>query len=331
VQSQEDLYELAGRRLRAIVDSHIDFKWFENFFGPSPEDRYVLVPLLVTGMGSFGPQFRARDGGETIYAILGSATVDQSGAPIYGEQIVPSIIHEFAHTYVKRPIREVSSRFESSATRIYSAVQGAMEQQAYGKWITMVEESLVRASVARYIHAHHGSDAAADEVRKQRNLWFFWTPELFDLLGQYEDKREQYQDLASFMPRVIGYFDGLAPRIEQMIQRYDEERPKIVAMNPANEAQEVDPNLTELTFRFDRPMRASHNVRLGPKGKDARPEILGLDWDASRTLFTMRVRLKANHSYEFPFNWEYGGTFQSREGIPLKFYWIRFRTGAPRP
>lgn len=78
-------------------------------------------------------------------------------------------------------------------------------------------------------------------------------------------------------------------------------------------------------------MKDSYSVMLGSKGKEAYPRTDGATFDESGAVFTMRVRLEPGYSYEFTLNSEQGGSFQSRAGVPLKMYAVRFRTAAAKP
>jgi hypothetical protein len=120
----------------------------------------------------------------------------------------------------------------------------------------MLNESLVRASVARYVLAKSGEAAARLEVGTQRTRGFLWTGELFELLGDYERDRDRYPTFDSFLPRVAEYFAELAPRVGAMVEEYDRLRPALAGSEPAADAAGVDPAVDRIVLRFDRPMAA---------------------------------------------------------------------------
>ncbi len=74
----------------------------------------------------------------------------------------------------------------------------------------MAYESLVRAAVVCYLASTEGLEAAARETREQVEAGFTWTPELVDLMAEYEVSRETYPTMESFMPRVVALFGELA-------------------------------------------------------------------------------------------------------------------------
>jgi acetone carboxylase gamma subunit len=42
-----------------------------------------------------------------------------------------------------------------------------------------------------------------------------WTAELCKLLGEYEQQREKYPALESFMPRIVAFFEDYASKLPQ--------------------------------------------------------------------------------------------------------------------
>ncbi len=94
-----------------------------------------------------------------------------------------------------------------------------MAAQAYGDWGTIVNESLVRACTVRYFSERFGPAAERDLIKYQASQSFLWVGELSQLLDQYEHERGSYPRLESFMPRVVQYFDRLAPRVGDIVKR----------------------------------------------------------------------------------------------------------------
>ena len=117
----------------------------------------------------------------------------------------------------------------------------------------MVNESLDRATEARYIAAHGDTAQLRAFYRDQLRGSWFWTEELANLYTQYEADRRTYPTFASFMPRIIAYFDSLPDRVPAMQRRYDAQRPKIVSLSIASGSDSVDAGLKEIVIQFDRP------------------------------------------------------------------------------
>ena len=173
-----------------------------------------------------------------------------------------------------------------------------MKQQAYDEWRTVIYESVVRASVARYRLAHEGPAAGSRKSPISGPMDSSAMTEFYDLLGDYERNRARYPDLESFMPRLAAYWRSLPAHLPALIAQYDSTRPRVVCVAPADGSSDVDPSLAALTIRFDRAMR--HGWSLNPVRDDTLaqfPTIAGkLAYDSSRTVLTVPVRLAPGHS-----------------------------------
>jgi RNA polymerase sigma-70 factor (ECF subfamily) len=101
-------------------------------------------------------------------------------------------------------------------------------------------------------------------------------------------------------------------------------KPKIVSMDPANGAKDVDPNLKELRVTFDRPMGGGFSWTGGgphfPKFRD-RPRWI----DDGKTCI-VPVELKPNWDYRLGLNSPSHKNFTSRAGVALDPVVYRFKT-----
>ena len=89
----------------------------------------------------------------------------------------------------------------------------------------------------------------------------------------------------------------------------------------ANHSEDVDPSLTPIVIKFDRPVRTTpEQERLcGPRSSRS--------WfDTSGKVMTVGVSLSAGREYQFRLGWPGGGALVSAEGAPLDDYLIEFRT-----
>lgn len=228
VQSQKPLYETADRRLKGFTESALDQAWFGRFFGAQAGARFIVVPGLVNGNSNYGAKFRGADGGEEIYAILGVWSVDSTGAPVFGPMMRDVLVHEFVHSHTNPLIDAHGRELAAAAAKIFGTVAEAMRAQAYGEPRVVLYESLVRGCVARYILAHGSEAAARRAIQADMQDSFFWAPEVYDLLGEYERDRAAYPTLEAFMPKLIDYFKGLGPRVPALIKSTAENHPKVV-------------------------------------------------------------------------------------------------------
>jgi hypothetical protein len=206
---------------------------------------------------------------------------------------------------------------QTPASQIYQAVAGAMQQQSYGNWRIMVNQSLARAATIEYVIAHDGQQAARTVVWKENAKSFFWMGGLVDLLETYRKDRQQYPTFESFMPRVVEFFNDAAPTIQDLIDRL---QPKAISTSIPDGASDVDPATKGIVVRFSMPMN-----RVGP---DRSARISGGRFDASATAVTIPVTLEPQREYAIPLRWSGGQAFLSADGVPLPAVVLRFRTGA---
>jgi hypothetical protein len=116
-----------------------------------------------------------------------------------------------------------------------------------------------------------------------------------------------------------------------MTAEFEKSRPPVVGMNPPNGAAGVDPSTEAISFRFSKPMGKGVNVMFDPGGKPAYRDVKSYGWDDTGTLFSLRVSLEPERTYECTLNSEYGGGFQALDGVPAKMYSVKFSTGPPVP
>jgi hypothetical protein len=342
------VYDSANARLRRPIERLADLQWLSNFFGVPPDRDFVVVPLLANSEGSFGPCMQPPEGRLECYSILGHHWTDSAGFPLYDDGFVGTLVHEAGHGYVNPLANARRAEFERSAPRVHAQVVDAMNAQAYDRWTSMVNESLLHAVEARYVLAHQGPSALPKFFADQRAGSWFWVEELCNLYGEYDANRQTYPTFAAFMPRVIAYWDSLPERVPALRRSYDASRPKVVSLSIENGSQSVDPQTQEIVVRFDRPVREngwSVVPVFGPSGPTPEsrarvpkilwkswgsvrtPFVLGVALDSIGTTFRFGVELERGREYEFQLNTPHGHGFRdAKTGVLLAPYRISFKT-----
>ena len=342
------LYDSVNARLRRPIERLADLPWLARFFGVPPDRDFVVVPLLANSETNFGPCMQPPDGRLECYSILGHRKTDSAGFPLYDDGFVGTLVHEAGHGFVNPLGNARRAEFERSAPRVHALVVDAMTAQAYNRWTSMLNESLLHAMEARYLFAHQGPGAMPAFFADERRGSWFWVEELSNLYAEYEANRQTYPTFETFMPRVIAYWDSLPDRVPAMIGQYDATRPKVVSLSVENGSQTVDPGVQEVVVRFDRPVREGGWGVIpvfGPMGVSAEsrartpkitwkswgavrtPYKLGTSLDSAGTTFHFGVELEPGREYEFQLNTPHGFGFRNADdGVPLAPYRIRFTT-----
>ncbi|HZN37469.1 MAG TPA: DUF4932 domain-containing protein [Planctomycetota bacterium] len=322
---QRELYAHAEAQMQQVIAEHADLTWFAKFFGARPTARFQVVLGLLNGGCNYGPSAKLRDGNEDLYAILGCGNVDEEGRPMFGRMVVPTLVHEYCHSYCNPIVDEHLAAMKEAGDKLFEMTAEAMRSQAYSNGRTVLCESLVRACVVRYRAVAEGDKAADEEIAEQKRNSFHWTGELAELLAtDYEKNRKDFPTLHEFGPGLAAFFRDQVSKVEALLAK----APKVVSMTPANGQQDVDPATTALVVTFDRPMKDGSWAVVG--GGDNYPGTKGKppSYDDSRKVLTVPIKLKPDWSYELWLNHGKFDTFRSEDGTPLQPVHVTFKTRA---
>lgn len=314
LQKHKNLYNTVSARLQQTLNNYCDHDWVLDFFNTKATPFHVVVNILG---GPMNYATRYQDDTLHVYSIVGVWTIDQSGQATFPQSVVPTIIHEFCHTYVNPIVDQHQNQLQKPAQKLFRYTEQAMRRQAYSKWQYMIYESIVRACVVLYVNSHDGN--AQQLIQQEKNNGFLWIEDLVGLLQKYD--RKKHQNFATFFPQVIAFFHTWSTKIEMLQQKI----PKVVSISPVNGAKDVDASLTKIVIVFDRPMRnLSWSVM-----KTAQPFPTLTDsvyYDRSRTIFTMPVKLQSGVTYGFALNSNNQRGFISSENVPLEPIFFTFST-----
>jgi len=329
LQSQKPLIDETDRRMSDFVRQQAKIDWFQKFFGAKAAARLFVVPGITNGGSSYGASLTAEDGVEEIYAIPGVWQVDASGIPIF-TQALTTLVHEFVHSYANPVIDKAGSALDAAGQKLFEARAEEMRAQAYGTGRTVLYESLVRASTARYVAENMNPVAAAAVIGQEKGRGFLWTQELVDVLGEYSRSRDRYPTLESYIPRLVEFFNGITGKVADMAKAFEASRPQIVSITIKDGATDVDAELKEVVIRFDRPMRKDRYSVARTDPKRETPEWGKPVFDDEGKVLTIPLAkpMKPGVDYAFSLNFPGGGSFQTVDGIPLKHVAVTFRTRA---
>jgi len=220
------LYKKVSARFLPVYN-HLDLKWYKQFYGKEPKEKFKIINSLGNGGGNYGPSITLKSGKREVYAIMGTWSMDGTGLPKFNlNDYFPILLHEFNHSFVNYLIEQNKQNFRASGEKLYAVEAEAMKRQAYGSWETMIKESLVRASVIKYMKDHKFDKKQIDnEIKEQVSRKFLWINELTKELENYDKQRNKYPTLESYMPNIIKAFATYANSIEAFEKRYDAKKP----------------------------------------------------------------------------------------------------------
>jgi hypothetical protein len=220
------LYAKAEERMRRLLDKEGHLEWFSEFFGARPGCRFTIALGLLNGPSNYGPRCRLPDGSEELYCILGAWSKDSQGEPTFGSDVLETVIHEFCHSYANPIIDRHASELRTAAEALYAPVAAAMKRQAYGNWITMMYESLVRACTIRYIQRYQGRDAATSQTKQEQGPAVPLGRRPLDTAGRVRDP-----------PRSLSNPGGLRPADRQLLRRSGQARASATGENRCDDAE----------------------------------------------------------------------------------------------
>jgi hypothetical protein len=217
--AHKDLYRISEERYTSVYES-IDLKWFIRYYGTEPKGSFNIIPGLGNGGGNYGVKAVLPDGKEAMYAIMQTSSIDSTNIPVYDVKFnLPTLIHEFNHSYVNDIQKKYDKKLEYAGVKLYGIVSEVMRRQAYASWVTVLNEALVRASVVRYLMKHNSDMAEAKtQLISEYGRGFFWIKGLVDCLGEFEKNRDKYPTLDSYMPVIINFYNGVAGDIDLMFE-----------------------------------------------------------------------------------------------------------------
>ncbi len=156
---------------------------------------------------------------------------------------------------------------EPASEKIFKPLKNKLSSQAYATPKTMEYENLVRACVIRY-YQRNGVDEnlLRYQVTGEFDNGFIWMDKLVDLLGVYEKNRDKYPTLNDFMPEIVNFERTISPK--KIIREIKANTPRIESISIRNKSKRVDPDITEITLTFDRPMLFKNGVSHGKQGKN---------------------------------------------------------------
>jgi len=322
-KSNAEFYKEAQKRFLPVYEQ-IDINWYKTFYGNGASEKFTIINGLGNGQGNYGISVNYKDGTKEAYAIMGAWSTDSLGLPVFKiDDYFPTLLHEFNHSFINHINAKQSDLLKDSGEQLFPLVESEMRSQAYGDWLTMMNEALVRACVIKYMKDHNYADASIkNETKAQIDRGFFWIGELVGELDKYSLQRDTYPSLESFVPRLAEEYKryvaaGLAK---------ESRRPKVASIAEfSNGDKNLSPSIKTITINFDKPLTGKgYSVLYGQLGPGGFPKVLKIEYTPGNMSVVMSVELLPQKAYQFILT---GKSFKSPDGIAIKNYVVNFETG----
>lgn len=211
-KNHKKLYSEATAQFDQSV-AEFDQQWYLDYYGDQ-EVEYKVIIGLGNGGANYGPSVKPVGKKKLVYAIMGSWTFDENGKALFPKDVyLPYLIHEFNHSFVDHLLEDknIEKQLKQSGEILLDREKKNMKSEGYEDWHSLINESIIRASVVRYMIDHKNKEEEIQkEIQTQIAKGFTWTKSLVQLLGEYESSRKAYPKFKSFYPRMISFFDETA-------------------------------------------------------------------------------------------------------------------------
>ena len=294
---QDILYGEVEEAFEAI-NRHIDYDWFNGYFGQESGSSFRIVLSLLVGPNNYGCSARLKDGSNALSPVIGCCQVDDNGNIYYNANaVLPIVIHEFCHHYCNPLNGQFWSLMEVSAEKVFKEREQLLRQSAYGSALIMMNETFVRASVIRYMKMHYPQADESALVKGEEHSGFILTQTLCDALKQYEQQRDKFPTMSDFMPslaKAVNDFD---------LKRYNKQLKELAKLdatykvNLKDGAKDVPSGLFTLVIKFSKPMVDGIALYNSFSGADF-PPFKSYAWRDDKTLEVVFL-LEPSHQYGF--------------------------------
>ena len=309
--------------------TEVDKDWFNDFFGYSNPQKFRLILGLGNGYGNYGPSSTNKNN-ITIYAIIGIGDVDETGEPIfYKDEILPTVVHEFLHSYIN-PFTSVNgSKLIRSGEDIYKATITEMNKLAYGDGETVINESLVRSCVIHYmIDNSFPNDEVIFEKIYNKKIGFYWIDELTDSLSSYKNNRMSYITFSDYTKNIANFFETIAIKSSSLKKGFENARATVIQTNPPLNGL-ISHETNEISFTLDQKLLKNYygfgRVR---NQKELYPEYSSEDnnftySNEDKTITIKNVTLSPNSTYRMKL---IGNMTCTQDGNTSRNYELVFET-----
>lgn len=206
------LYKRTEQRLRDHLNNYKIVQWCQRFFATASGAEFIIVPGMQNGGRCYGVHVDKAKEKNEIYCILGIWSTDKEGFPIFDKLVLPIVVHEFCHSFINPLVDKHQRELSTSGKKIFKKVEAKMQKQAYTHWTHMMYESLVRASVIRFLTTIFKERELDAHILSEENNGFLWIRKLAQLLDRYENNRKKYPTFEHFFPEIVTFFSHYADR-----------------------------------------------------------------------------------------------------------------------
>jgi len=182
----------------------------EEYYGQKQHSYNII--LAPTFKGNYGPRLARKDGTLDISNIVSPWQI-KDGTLYFGskDNFEHLAWHEFSHSFVN-PLGEQHKKDLNKYESLFEPIRSKMTASAYGDWLTVVNEHVVRAVTTRLNYIHKGNKEGDCSLQAEKTYGFAYLEALCKELENYEKRRDEFPTFASFYPQLVETFKELSER-----------------------------------------------------------------------------------------------------------------------
>ena len=177
-RQHQQMYRRAVDAARVTMADYVDLDWFSSFFQKEATEDFGIIIGLNNGAGSFSIE-RTIPGKRPEKIAVMLYGEDEDGTPWYfrDSEIDKILVHEFCHSFIMP-----DKKYKDIGSRLLKEHRKKLNSVGYGIWENVIEETLVRASVIRYLIDHgYSEETIREEINNQHEYYgFTWLPKDID-------------------------------------------------------------------------------------------------------------------------------------------------------
>ncbi|MGN1221284.1 MAG: DUF4932 domain-containing protein [Candidatus Cryptobacteroides sp.] len=274
----------------------VDKSWFTSFFSTTEMPKFRITVAPIIGCNNYGLSAITSDGNTILSPVMGSLSFD-------------ILIHEFCHPYCNPVIDNIFGRISFNARRFFKMEKALLGLQAYSSVKTMMYETLVRASVIKYLAAHDaGTDVQALVMEQVRNGFPIVKPLVENMKPGWTEN-----DIVKI---VKGYS---VKKYRAEMQEYEKNLVHFHC-NIEDGVKNIPAGDLQFTIEFDRPMKEDISIFMTEYDF---PELKDYSWSEDQKTLTFNFVVSPSTTYGLHIN---GAGFSATDGTTAVDATVVFRT-----
>jgi hypothetical protein len=187
----------------------------EKYYGNGFNSYNIIPSPILFPFVGFGLKIEKHNEIDIFYIAGPFDEPDSTQEYTYGFDSYTDIremsVHEFGHSFIN-PMFElpVNKELISNSSYLFEPIQEYMSEQAYGDWLSCVNEHVVRLGEIRIALAM-GDSITSNRIRKTdiEERKFIYLPFLEEKILEYENNRKYYRTFEDFFPELINVFNEI--------------------------------------------------------------------------------------------------------------------------